>query len=332
MHPIFIVLLALLGVAAIYCLVATCLASALHKKMFGYRFSHDPLITTYTPDMFDLESEPIEVNVGGDTVRGALFHQRGREYDKSVIVVVCHGMWSSHKSYMQEIGYLCSKGFRTVGFDYVGTGISDGEELGGFGQSLRCLDGIVTHIKNDPELSKCRIYVLGHSWGGYAATNIVKFHPDITGVIAIAPAASFDAVAKSNFPKSIYFLIPFAKLIDKLKLGRFANRRAVKSFKGYNGSVLILHSKDDAMCPFDMTTAQIMKRYGGDNFNYYVTEGKFHNPHYTAEGLALMNEFNEKLSKLSDEDEKNEYKKTVDFIAMGALDTAVMDIVAEHIK
>lgn len=332
MGPVVVILSVLAASLVVFAIVCVALTSLIHKKMFGSRFAHDPLVTTYSTELLGLEASPIEVGLYGETVRGGLYVKKGRETDKNVIVIVCHGMWTSHKSYMQDIGYICNAGFEVIGFDYIGTSTSDGKSLGGFGQSLRSLDAVVRYVKADAELSKRRIYVYGHSWGGYAATNIVAFHPDIAGVIAVAPAASFDAVAKNSFPKGIHFLIPLAKLFDRIKTGRFANRNAVKSLAGYSGSVLIIHSEDDHMCPYATTTALVKKSHSGSNFKYLTVKDKGHNPHYTRAALNIMREYGQKLQTLASEEEKREYKKTVDFIAMGELDREIMDKVVAQIK
>ena len=332
MSPFLIAIIAVVSVSVLVALLGFVLALFISKKMFGHRFSHDPLVTTYSPESLGLESVPLEVVLGGENIRGAIYSRVGKEKNRDAIVIVCHGMWSSHLSYMQDIGYICDAGYEVIGFDYIGTSLSDGKDLGGFGQSLRCLDAVVRYVKKSPNLSGRRIIVYGHSWGGYAVTNIAKFHPDIAAVIAVAPAASFDAVAKNMFPRAIHFMIPAAKLIDRCRTGRFANQRADKSFEGYGGRVLIIHSEDDPMCPYRTTTGLIKERFRGDNFRYVTVSDKGHNPHYTYAGLALLREYGRALSAFATDEEKNEYKRSTDFLAMGELDATIMDEVVSEIK
>ena len=331
MHPLLIFLIAALGTAAVFAVFCMIMVMIVYKKMFGYHFTHDPLVTTYTPEIVGVTSSPLEIDLCCEMIRGGIYSPKGRDTDKSVLVILCHGMWGSHMSYMQEIGYLCSGGFDVLAFDYIGTATSDGKTLGGFGQSLRCLDRVVRYVKSSPELSHRKIWVFGHSWGGYAATNIVKFHPDVAGVVAIAPAASFEAVAKNVFPKGIHFLIPAAKLTDRIRMGKFANRNATKSLEGFGGKALFIHSEDDPMCPYPTTTGAVKAKFG-DRFNYLILKDKGHNPQYTYEGLALMREYSAKMKTLATEDERNEYKKSTDFLKMGALAPEIMDTAVEFIK
>lgn len=332
MSPILIIVTVLAGVAAFVAVLSLVLALFISKKMFGYRFSHDPLVITYSPEKLGLESVPLEVELGGETVRGAIYSKCSKEKNSDVIVIVCHGMWSSHRSYMQDIGYICDAGYEVIGFDYIGTSLSDGKCLGGFGQSLRCLDAVVRYVKSSEELSKRKIVVYGHSWGGYAATNIVKFHPDIAAVIAVAPATSFEAVAKNMFPRAIHFILPAAKLTDRIRMGKFANQRADKSLEGYSGRVLIIHSEDDPMCPYRSTTGIVKEKFTDDNFTYISVADKGHNPHYTYAGLSLLREYSKTVSSLKTDEEKRNYKKSTDFLAMGELDPDIMDGVVDEIK
>jgi pimeloyl-ACP methyl ester carboxylesterase len=299
--------------------------------MFGYHFEHDPLVTTYTPEGVGVTSKPISFELDGETVRGGIYSPKHGETDPNKLVIVCHGMWGSHRSYMQEIGFICSKGLTVLSFDYIGTASSDGKTLGGFGQSLRCLERAVRFVKESKELANRQIWVVGHSWGGYAASNIVAFHPDVKGVVAIAPAASYEAVIRNFFPKGVHFLLPAAKLTDRIKTGRFANRNATESLKNYNGRALFIHSKDDPTCPFPTTTGAIREKFG-NRFDYIILEDKAHHPQYTYEGLAIMRDYSIAMKTLSTEDERTEYKKATDFLKMGALDPRIMNEITQYIK
>ena len=163
--------LIIFGALFLICIVLFCLAKVFHSKFFGRRFSPDPLVKLYTKEEFGLQSDEAEFKCGKDTLRGAFYYLPGFEPDK--IVVYCHGMWSTHKSYMQDIGWLCKAGFKVFGFDYTGTDISDGKNIVGMANSLRCTNAAVNFIKTG--CAAKNIYVIGHSWGAFAASNIGKY-------------------------------------------------------------------------------------------------------------------------------------------------------------
>lgn len=326
------VLLITAAVAVILFLASNAVALALiRKKMFGYHFTHDPDIPTYTPDGVGVYKTPIEVELEGQMIRGGIYSPKKGGSDPDTLIIVCHGMWGSHLSYMQEVGYFCSSGFDVIGFDYIGTASSDGDDLGGFGQSLRCLNRIIEYVKATDGLSHRKIWVYGHSWGGYAVSNVAKFHPDIAGIVAMAPAASFQAVTKNMFPKFSHFLIPVMVTLDRKAMGEFSGLSAAESLEGYNGKALFIHSEDDPMCPYATTTGEIKEKFG-NKFDYLILKDKGHNPQYTHEGLALMREYNRKASELKEEEDKIKLKRETDFLAMGKLDDGVMNAVVSYIK
>lgn len=298
----------------------------LHGKLFGSRFVHDPLVKTYEAEGLGLRVEEVSFPAGKETLYGAFFTPAEGEVQKDTLVVFCHGMWSSHKSYMQEIGYLAAHGYRVFSYDAVGVGKSGGACIGGFGGSLASLDAALCYLKNEQGYRGEHIFLMGHSWGGYAVTNVPPLHPDVAGIVAFAPATSFPAVVKSVLPRRAQPLAVFLWLADILKMGKYAATSAHKALKGYRGEVMILHSKNDHLCAFPATTGHLMRTLTGENFHYFVTDGKYHNPQYTKAGVEMMMAYTEKLRQLPDKAARDAYKKTVDFLAMGALDGEVMDV------
>ena len=81
-------------------------------------------------------------------------------------------MLSDQNSYLQDIEYFCRNNYQVFGFDYIGVSSSTGKNIKGLGNSLKSLDIVISYLKlNYPNKD---IYVVGHSWGGYATTNIVS--------------------------------------------------------------------------------------------------------------------------------------------------------------
>ena len=92
MGAVVVILSVLAASLVVFAIVCVALTSLIYKKMFGSRFSHDPLVTTYSPKLLGLESSPVEVELDGEKLRGGLYAKKGRETDKNVIVIVCHGI------------------------------------------------------------------------------------------------------------------------------------------------------------------------------------------------------------------------------------------------
>lgn len=317
----------LLIILVILTILYTTTGILIHKFIFRKRFALDPNMKTYTAEGLGLTKKEISFNVDQNIIRGFLYNKD--DYKEDTLIIVCHGMWSTHLSYMQDIGYLCENGYQVLSFDYTGTDISDGDNIVGFGQSVKCLDKAIDYVQSLDEFKKRKIYVYGHSWGGYAVTNIVKFKPEIDGVIALAPAISFGRVLKGLLPKLLWPVIPVILMIDKIKTGKYGCLSAKRNLKGYKGKVFILHSVNDSLCKYKYTTEVLKKKY--PNIKYYVTNGKGHNPNYSINAISLMNEYFANLKKLPKE-EIPKYMQTVDYLAMGELDREVMSKIIEALE
>ena len=74
------------------------------------------------------------------------------------------------------------------------------------------------------------------------------------------------------------------------------------------------------------------EKFDQPNFEFFIVKDKGHNPQYSYSGLAIMKEYNEKMSHLATEEEKDECKRSTDFLAMGELDGEIMERVVAHIK
>lgn len=317
-------LLIILVVLMIFYMIAGIL---IHKFIFGKRFVLNSNTKTYTPEGLGLNKKEISFDVDGNLINGFIYSKGTTKSDS--LIIVCHGMWSTHLSYMQDIGYLCDKGYEVLSFDYTGTDISEGINIVGFGESAKCLDKAIDYILTMDQYKERKIYVYGHSWGGYAATNIVKFKPQITGIIALAPAISFGRVLKGLLPKILWPAIPIILVVDRIKTQKYGCLTAKRSLKGYKGKVFILHSANDSMCKYKYTTEVLKKKY--PNLKYYITNGKNHNPNYSINAISLMNEYFTNLKKLS-KDDLSEYMKSVDYLAMGELDEEVMERIIKFIE
>ncbi len=317
--------LIIFGALFLICIVLFCIAKIFHSKFFGRRFTPDPLVKLYTKEEFGLQSDEAEFKCGKDTLRGAFYYLTGFEPDK--IVVYCHGMWSTHKSYMQDIGWLCKAGFKVFGFDYTGTDISDGKNIVGMANSLRCTNAAVNFIKTG--CAAKNIYVIGHSWGAFAASNIGKYHPDIKAVVAIAPFLSLRHSFGSLLHGASRVLIPFLYLADFTRCGKFSFASAVKTQKNFKGKCMVIASVDDHMVNYERNALALSKAVPAVKL---VTEtGKMHNPHYTQEAVRRLVEYSKTSQQLKGEELKA-YKQSIDFHKLGELDDAVMEQIADFLK
>ncbi len=318
-------ILIICGVLFFICIILFCVAKVFHSGFFGRRFNPDPLVKFYTKEEFGLQSENAEFKCGKDTLRGAFYFLPG--FNEEKIVIFCHGMWSTHKSYMQDIGWLCKAGFKVFAFDYTGTDISDGKNIVGMANSLRCANAAVNFIKSQcPAKSIC---VVGHSWGAFAASNIGKYHADIKAVVAMAPVLSLRNSFSSLLHGASRVLVPFMLLADFTCCGKFSFANAVKTQKKFTGKCMVIASVDDHMVNYERNALALSKAVPA--VKLLTVENRMHNPNYTRQAVALLAEYSKKSQQLKGEELKA-YKQSVDFHKLGELDDAVMEKIADFLR
>ena len=329
MEPWEIVLIVVASVLLFLILVLLGVAIFFQRMMFKNRFKLNPLQGVYTKEILGLDARPIEIPMKGIKMRGFIYSKG--EVDPNKIVVYCHGMWSCHDSYLQNIGYIAAKGYDVIGFDYEGVESSDGKDIRGFGNSLRCTDYVIRYIKNNPELKDRDIYVVGHSWGGFAASNIAGIHKDIKGVVPLSPVIGISELMKGLLPKWMGFMAYIFEFVDSLRCGKYSYMNAIKSLNDYEGKVLFIHSSDDPTVKIDYSTNYVQRKTKNKNIKYFVLTDRRHQPHYTLEACDKLQAFKEKMNGLSN-DELDELLRGADFLSMGAVDPEVMDKIVELIK
>ena len=318
----------LLGIILFVLLVYMVIGFFFHHAMFGKRFSKDPLVTYYSVDMFEgFKYEPVEFDYLKGKIRGKVY-----SYDFEIykgIVVFSHGMFSCHEAYLQEIEYLAKNGYKVIGFDYFGVDISDGENLRGLGNSLACLDKVVFEVLKQYKNEK--VYVMGHSWGGFASLCIAKYHSRLAGVVTMAPFVKASNLLLAMVPSYFAPALPFFLLKDIVSCGNYVLTNGIEVLKNSNVKTLVLHSKDDHMVKYYKNTYLLTEYVKKDNVKFMILNGKKHNPDYSDEAIAYTNEVLGKMSQLPKE-EIDDYKKNLDYQLMGKLDAKVMEKIIDFLN
>ena len=295
----------------------------IHKKIFGNRFTINPLINYYKEEDFNCVPEPLDFKIGDLNIKGKLIKPSSDTYNKDKIIVFCHGMWSSKEAYIQDAAYIASKGFLTYIFDYIGTNESDGKSIGGLALGLKAVDYAIKFIHE--KYKDLDIYLYGHSWGAFNALNSLKYNPYVKKVCAISPFLNINT-AIAGLLDPIYKPVVYnTAIIEGMKFGKYAFSNSINSLKNYQGKALIIHSKDDNMIKFNNSTKQIYLKYKDNpNFKFIIVDNKNHNPQYCLDSIRQLNEFQAKIKTLKAE-EQIEYMKTIDFSELGKLDIDLMN-------
>ena len=324
MEWVYITLVIIVGVIIFYFILVYAI-SIVHSRFFRKRFVPNPLIKTYSLDS-NLYEQTVTINHKRDLITGHFIY--GKEYDNSKIVVFSHGIDSYYKSYMQEGNYLANHGFKVFMYDALGTGATSGF-LDGLSNGPKTLDIVLKYLK--AKYPDQKIICVGHSWGAFSAIN-AGYENKVDKIVAISPFVSINRIIKDVSENILVkTLLGNTEIVELIKCGKFAFSNSVKSLNRFKGKALVIHSKDDYLISYYKHMKYIMDHVKNNNVNYLVLDHKGHNPSYTEDGVTHLKDSFYKLNELEGE-EKEEYLKKCDFIAMGKLDERVMDQIVSFIR
>lgn len=311
------------------------------KKLFGHRVDDNHIIFYYKySDFPGLISEDYSFQKpDGTTLKGHFYSYDN--CDKKNLVIFCHGIGGGHRSYLKEIEYLCSKGLKVYAFDYQGTFESEGKDLGGFSEPLLDLNILLNDFKNKGLLKNKRISLIGHSWGGYAVSNILNYYDEINNVVAISAPISFDQALDQTLINSLFRkrIAKAATQREALNYPRHYNSSAIAAYKKTRTRVLIIHSKDDEKVLYKSSVDTIKKEVGiKENIHYIIVDGRNHNPTYTTEAVKYLDKTFKKYNSLDkkktfkNDDDRHLFFKDIDWNKMTTLDPKIMDAIVSFIK
>lgn len=199
------------------------------------------------------------------------------------MVVICHGMHAGADDYLPFIAFFVHNGYAVFSYDCQGTYASEGDSTVGMCTPLVNLDHALTYIKNHRQLSQFKLFLFGHSWGGYAATSVLSLHKNICGCAAVAPfnsgytllvekgeqyAGSFKDSLVGGFPKN------FLEMYQALLFKDYTKLDAVKGINSTDVPVFIAHGTQDFVISFHHQSVISHKdEIRQNNVTYYVGTG-----------------------------------------------------------
>ncbi|MBQ7761463.1 MAG: alpha/beta fold hydrolase [Clostridia bacterium] len=307
--------------------------NAVHKRCEPKKYLY-----YFTQNDFDgLHSKPITIKSSkGHKLKGYLYHYDMENLKDDRVIIFEHGMWSGHISYMREIELLCRHGYVVLGYDHTGCFESEGEETYGFLQSLLDLNDVIEHFKSNEELKDLKIYVVGHSWGGFSAMNISQLKK-IEGFVAISGFTSVKDIINQNVP----FFLPYSrkKLLEYEGQGsKYASVSGVR-LKDHDTRALFIHSRDDKIVKYKKHHKKLHKALENcSDVTFLVLDGKGHNPTYSDEAVKLKDQMQADLTKalkegkLSTDEECQAFVQKYDWNKITEQDKDVWDIIIHFLK
>lgn len=232
----------------LFLIIPMLITSIAYESNFGMRV--DVSNSSYSEDYFDMLKEEVSfVSNNGQTLRGYIY-KKDNTYTPKALIVFSHGYLNTHNDYLNQINYFVQNNYMVLAYDNTGSGMSDGNNLIGLAQSPLDLDAALSFVESSNELKNYKVFLYGHSWGGYAVTAVLNYDHKVDGV-----------VSRSGFNNSRDMLIeygnrlygdwlgllsPYAYIYEKIKFGSSVDDNGIKGINHYKDTpILLLHSKDD---------------------------------------------------------------------------------------
>ena len=244
--------------------------------------------------------------------------------DEKGMVVISHGLHTGCDDYLPIIEYLVDNNYSVFGYNYKGTYESEGDSTVGMCESLVDLDHALDYIKKEKKYADKKIFLLGHSWGGFATAAVLSIHKEVAGAACIAPfnngytlieekgsqyAGKF---ASEGVPKA------FLGAYQKFLFGKYTDYDGVKGINSVDVPVLIAHGVNDKVINYDLQSIICHRdEINNDIVEYYVgTEA-----HAGHESIWLSDRaaaYREEVKKGLDDREKDKgekmsYEEKVDY-------------------
>ncbi|MEA2031480.1 MAG: alpha/beta hydrolase [candidate division Zixibacteria bacterium] len=226
-----------------------------------------------TPNEAGLDYEDLFIEVAtGEKINGWLFRTTAGDDSKPApLVFFCHGNGGNISHRFETIEFILSLGADIFIFDYRGYGLSDGSpsEKNIYADARACFDWLTTEDRYKPE----QIVLFGRSLGGTVAIDLAQ-QVFCRGLIVESSLTSARAMASKMFPFFPVGLLLKYRLNSLDKIG------------DVNCPVLITHSQEDEIIPFEMgkqlfSAVKSPKRFvalrGGHNERLYFQNNAYRN-------------------------------------------------------
>lgn len=299
-----------------------------YNTAFNRRYDKNKLLKYFTAEDFNLIKS--EISLG--CLNGAVYSKAGVQNNGKIIIFV-HGMGPGHCAYITEIAYFCNLGYTVAAVDSLGCGDSFGKKIKGMYEGvISAVDTIDFVQKHFPQN---KIYLVGHSWGGYSALCAAS-QRKIDKVIAISapstPAKTLMQGAKPFIGGLLASILkPFWWLANLCIFGIKGNSNAAKCATELNIPVLLVHGDCDKIVN---PGNAVINKASGKHISKLIAKGKAHNPYNTLEAEAKLCELSSALARVRKmtEDEKTAYFSNFDFNAATLEDEEIMLKISEFLS
>ena len=253
------------------------------KQSFGRggypdrRFSNQK---RYDPD-YSVSHSRYEVSFrsGKNTLHGFIYGMENAA--PKGLLVFAHGITVGHESYINQLMWFADRGWRVFAYDATGSATSEGKGTVGLVQSALDLDKALSYAETDDRLKDLPVYLLGHSWGGYAVCAVLNFDHKIKAAASLSGYAYPNEMTLLGTEQNIgkagaAIFAPYVKGYNFTKFGKYTNLNAVDGINRSGLPVLVIHGENDTYVDIDRVSIYSKREKITDpNAEFYLLRGRY---------------------------------------------------------
>lgn len=258
------------------------------------------------------------------------------------LIVLAHGYRAGADDYLPIISFCVKSGYSVFAYDVTGAHDSDGDSMVGWCQSLIDLDGVLTYISTNEKFNKYPLFLIGHSWGGYAVTSVLAIHKNVRACAGIAPMRDGSTIMTEKCEQYVGKLASVPKPIitayQKLLFGNYVEHNGVRGINSVDIPVVIAQGQADDVITADGQSITAKKNeITNPNVIYYEgkgLQGGHDSIWHSTEAVMYQNEVAEWLKNLEKqkgskltEKEMVEFYKTIDHQLYSEVNRELMDLI-----
>ncbi len=318
------------------------------KKNFGRGDYPDPKLTvTWFYDHYENDYPREEVNFksGDNTLKGYLY---GMD-NKKGLIIFAHGIGSGHEFYLSLITNLVDRGWSVFAYDCTGSGYSEGDGTNGLAQSVIDLDNALVFAESDSRTKNMDTFVLGHSWGGYAAAAVLNFDHNVKASVTMSgyntPFAELAESCDDSYGTAGKLLYPLVWLYNKTEFGKYSSLSAVDGINKSGIPVLVIHGENDEVIKYNGASIIAQRdKITNSKAEFYTISDEGRNGHSsifsTAEYvdykkniyIPRANELNEKYNNDVPYDERVKFYESIDHELYNGTNPEIIDLIDQFFE
>lgn len=192
------------------------------------------------------------------------------------VVILCHGIRASRLAMAENARFLLDAGYAALAFDFRAHGESGGSRITLGWRETEDVLAACSFVRELPELSACKVAVIGDSMGGAAAIMAAARDPLVSAVIAQSPYSRLDRAVRNHFRSAFgplaWLVAGPVRLWGELLIGQRADRVSPEASIAALGTrpVLLIAGGRDRLCPVE--EARRLQAAGGNAELWIVEE------------------------------------------------------------